>query len=183
MKTLVDQNGLSKHRRRKSRLPHNSAGFTLIEMLIVMVIAIILSAMAVPVYQNVMTSYRLSTAASTIAGAIQSTRYRAIAVGCSYKLVLTTGSTNYQILTQAMTGNPPSCPTTSTYTNVGDAIPWTSTTNINLSSSVTLTFIPNGTVVDQTGSPPSSTVAEETLSINGLTKNIYVSGVGYVTVK
>jgi len=150
-------------------------GFTLIELVVVVAIILVITAMALPSARNVVRSYRLNAAGSAVAGAIQATRYQAIMVGCPYQLTFTTGSMTYQAGTESITGTPPACATS--YSNVGSAIPWTTSAEISLNSSVVLTFNPSGTVTsNQAGSPPTTMV----LSVNGMTRTITVSGVGNV---
>ncbi len=154
----------------------DAAGFSLIELVVVVAIVLIISAMAMPMARNMVRSYRLNAAASSVSGAIQSTRYQAIMVGCPYTLTFTSGSINYQVATQNITGTPPAC--ASTFSNVGSAIPWATSNEISLSSSVTLTFNPSGTVTSgQTGAPPTTL----TIGVGGMSKVITVSGVGNVS--
>jgi prepilin-type N-terminal cleavage/methylation domain-containing protein len=160
-------------RRIGARCSHASSGFTLVELLMVMAISIIICAFAVPNLQNSMTSYRLGAAASAISGAIQATRYQAITGGCTYQLTLTSGSQNYQVTAQTISGSPPACSTT--YSNIGSAVQWSTSSSISLNSSITYTFSPNGTVSTNV----SGNVIQ--LSVNNLWKTITVSGTGYVT--
>jgi len=74
-----------------------SRGFTLLELLIVVGIVIILSALAVPVIQNTMRVYAMRSAISSITGVISSTRYQAIFNGCQSQLVITKANFSYQI--------------------------------------------------------------------------------------
>jgi len=160
---------------RRVRVSEGAPGFTLIELVVVVAIVLVISAMAMPMARNMIRSYRLNAAASSISGAIQSTRYQAIMVGCPYTLAFSSSSITYQAATQNITGTPPACATS--YSNVGGAVPWATSPEISLSSSVTLTFNPSGTVTsNQTGSPPTTL----TIGVGGMTKTITVSGVGNV---
>ncbi len=169
MKSIIQS-----HRHGNSRFSRNSAGFTLIELVVVIVISITIAAFAVPNFQNMMNSYRLSSAATSIQGAVQATRYQAITGGCSYQLALTTTSQFYQVQAQQITGSPPAC-STSTYTNVGNPVQWSTSSKISLSNNITYTFLPNGSVTIS-GSNPI------TLTLNGVWKQITVSGTGYATI-
>ena len=174
--TLALKTRSTKHRRAQSRLGDNSAGFTLVELLVVMAISVVACAFAVPNFQSTMTSYRLSAAASSISGAIQSTRYQAITGGCTFQLALTTSSQTYQVSANQITGSPPACDTSS-FTNVGGAVQWSTSPSITLNTSITYTFKPDGTV--------STNVSgnQIQLSVNNLWKKITVSGAGYVTLQ
>ena len=176
MKSLVVKNGLVKRCQRKSRLSQQSGGFTLVELLMVMAISVVICAFAVPNFQSTMMTYRLGSAASAISGAVQSTRYQAINAGCTYQLALTSGSTTYQVSAQTISGSPPAC--SSTYSNVGSAVPWSTTSNISLNQSVTFTFNPNGTVTSSVSGTPQMTI-----STGNYWKQITVSGTGYVTIQ
>jgi Tfp pilus assembly protein FimT len=141
----------------------------------------ILCAIALPSMAKTWQSYHLSSATSTIAGAIQSTRYQAVFYGCSYQLAIS--GTSYQISNEALSGTPPTC--ASTYTTVGGAIPF-SQGDVSVSSPVTLTFNANGTV--STSGTSSTNLAVTTIvvgfTVPGQTaqRKITVSGVGYVTI-
>lgn len=150
-------------------------GFTLIELLAVVGIVLVVTTMALPAARNSLRSYRLSAATSSIAGAIQATRYQAIMVGCPYTIAFTTSSDTYQVQRQNITGTPPAC--ASTYSNVGSAIPWATSSEITVSANTTLQFNPNGTVQATTGA------LVFTVNVGGMSKVVSVSGVGNVKVK
>jgi Tfp pilus assembly protein FimT len=149
-------------------------GFSMLEVAVVVAITMILAAFSLPWIQNTLTSYHLSSAVVATTGAIQSTRYQAIMNGCPYTISFSTTNTSYQVEQEVLSGNPPTC--ASTFTNVGGAIPWATTSDVTLSPSTTLQFSPNGTV--------TATAGTLTFSLtNGLTtETITVSGVGNVTV-
>lgn len=151
-----------------------ASGFTLIELVIVVAIALVLSVMAAPVLRNAVRSYRLNAAASAVSGVIQGTRYQAIMVGCPYTIAFTTSSTNYQLATQPITGSPSACSTS--YSNVGSAVPWATSNEISISQNTTLQFNPSGTVQATTGS------LQFNLALGGMTKAFTVSGVGNVSI-
>jgi len=150
------------------------AGFTLIELVVVVAIVLLISAMAAPYFRNMVRMYRLNAAASSVSGLIQSTRYQSITVGCPYTLAFTAGSIMYQVQTQNITGNPPTCSTT--FSNVGSALPWSTTTEVAISQSTTLQFNPSGTVQANTGALTFN------LTLGTMTKAFTVSGVGNVSI-
>jgi prepilin-type N-terminal cleavage/methylation domain-containing protein len=159
-------------------------GWTLLELMVaVFVIGVILK-FSLPQMQNTMLSFRLGSAASSVAAAIQQTRYQAIMNGCYYTIAFTTGSTTYQVQAQASSGTPPTC--ASTFTNVGSAVSWASGSGVSLVSSTTLEFGPSGIV----GLPPSPSTNPLTpctscslqLSNGNATKTITISGVGNVKI-
>ena len=99
--------------------------------------------MATPIFNKSFSSVHLSAATSAVSGAIQSTRYRAVVSGCQYQIVFSQGTTTYQLTTQALSGNPASCPSTESFTNVGSAVPWSGTGDgITLQASTTFQFFP-----------------------------------------
>ena len=57
---------------------HRTAGFTLIELLVTLTVAAILLAVAVPSFQNMMLSSRLSTSANAVANALSLARSEAV---------------------------------------------------------------------------------------------------------
>ena len=165
-----------------------AAGTTLLELVVVVAIVGVLLAISLPSFQNSLKSVHLSSATTSVTGAIQSTRYKAIVSGCQYTIAFSQTTTTYQIAWQVLSGNPPSCATT--YTNVGSPIPWSTSGDVSLKASTTLLFKTNGMVtLSSGGSTPCTTgnnitpVACLVLS-NGTTatNTIIVSGVGNVGV-
>jgi len=175
-----------------ARSPRSSArGWTLVELLVVVAIIGLMIKIALPNIQNTLLAYRLGVATSSAAAAIQQTRYQAIMNGCYYTIAFTSGSTSYQIQTQAISGAPPVCATnvdtSPKFTNVGAAIPWTTGTGVSVVSSTTLEFGANGIV----GTPPSPATNPLTpcapncsfqFSSGNTTKTVTISGVGNVKV-
>ena len=56
-------------------------GFSLIEMVLVISIALLMAVLAIPLLNNIMNAYRLRSAVSSVTGFIQSARYQAISSG------------------------------------------------------------------------------------------------------
>jgi Tfp pilus assembly protein FimT len=144
------------------------AGFTLVELLVVIFIAMLLAAFAIPTFQNALKTYRLSAAVSAATGAIQSTRFQAIMRGYQYQLTLTPSTLSYQVYNKV--------PPATTFSAVGSAVPITRLGDVTLDQTVTLTFNANGTVSPTAGNMPFS------ISNGIVTKAINVSGVGNVSV-
>lgn len=120
-------------------------GFSMLELVVVVAIIVVILKISLPGIQNTLLNYRLGSAASSVAAAIQQTRYLAIQNGCYYTIAFTTGSTTYQVQSQAVSGTPPTCATT--FTNVGGAIAWApGAGGVSLVSSTTLEFGPSGIV-------------------------------------
>ena len=65
-------------------------GFSLVELVVVVAIIMLITAMAIPQARNMMRSYRLNAAAASVKSTVQSTRYQAIMVGCPYRVAFTT---------------------------------------------------------------------------------------------
>ena len=81
------------------------AGFSLIELTMTLAIGIILAALAVPAVRSAIQYFRVRSAASSIAGAIQSTRYRAIFDGCPYNITLNKTANTLQVGSETASGN------------------------------------------------------------------------------
>ncbi len=144
-----------------------TAGFSLIELLVVVAIVSALAGIAIPMTLNAMKGYRLNAAVASATGAIQSTRYLAIMQGCPYYITFTVSTNSYQVTNAA------SC--TTSY--VGPKVPISRLGDVTLSRTFTYTLNANGTIQEGTGLPGTFTIA------NGIvTELITFTGVGNVTV-
>src|SRR5580692_7685129 len=81
------------------------AGFTMVELTMVLLIAGITAAIALPVVQTTVDKYQLKGAVSSATWAIQSTRFQALMLGYPYQVTFSggTGGVNpsYQIANKA----------------------------------------------------------------------------------
>jgi Tfp pilus assembly protein FimT len=134
-------------------------------------VGLILAAMAVPAVRSSVQYFRLRSSVSSITGAIQSTRYRAIFDGCPYNITLKSSADTYQIATEAVSGG--SC--AATFSNVGTAIPFGSTAVV-LNQDTTLQFKPSGFVQATAGATTF------TLTYGSTTKTVTVSNYGNINV-
>jgi len=156
-------------------------GWTLVELMVMCLVLGLILRMSLPLAQNMILTYRLSAAAASASSAIQQTRYRAIQVGCSYTIAFTSGTSTYQVQTQAISGTPPVC--ASSYSNVGSATYWTSGGGISISTSPVFTFSPGGITTATVGAANCTMPCSFQISnTSGSTRTIVVSGVGYVKV-
>lgn len=144
------------------------AGYSLIELLVVVAIAMVMGAMAIPQVRSAIASYELSAAVDTATGIIQSTRYQAIMHGYPYQVAFSSTNNTFQVLSEA--------PPATTFSNVGNATP-ISAVPVTLSAATTLQFKGNGAV--------SATVGgmSFTISYKGTTKTLTVSNYGSITVQ
>ncbi|MGZ4829364.1 MAG: GspH/FimT family protein [Candidatus Angelobacter sp.] len=131
--------------------------------------------MAVPLVSNVMGTYRLRSAVSSVTGVIQTARYQAISSGYAYQLVLNKTASTFQVQ------NDPN--RTGTFTNycvpaaLSCAIPLSnSAIPVVLGADTTLQFRPSGIVTATAG---STTL---TLTYGGKVETITVSSYGNVKV-
>jgi len=153
----------------------------MMELLVVVAIIGLIVKISLPSIQNTILAYRLSAAGSSISGAIQQNRYQAIMIGCPYTIAFTSGSTTYQVQTEAISGTPPTC--AGTYTNAGSAVTWTSGGGISLGTSTTFTFLANGIAsATQGGSNCAMPCSFQISNTQNATRTISVSGVGNVKV-
>jgi prepilin-type N-terminal cleavage/methylation domain-containing protein len=164
-----EQTEAQNHRRKPAQ------GFTLIELMFVIVIVLIMTAMAIPLVNNTVSYFRLRGAVASVTGAIQSTRYQAIFQGCPYQVVFTAAANTYQVKN--------SCPSTGTFSNVCPAsltacpLPLSgSGTPVTLGADITMTFSPGGKITSATapmvmvitygGKPPENITVSSYGSIN-----------------
>ncbi len=76
---------------------HKSAGFTLIELIVCVVIVVLMTAIALPLVQNVVANYQLSGAVASVTGAIQATRYQAVFNGYPFQVIFDSTAKTYQV--------------------------------------------------------------------------------------
>ena len=125
----------------KSRFLGNTRGFTMLELVMVLLVGMVLTVMAIPHVQSGIYRYRLQGAVASATWAIQSTRYQALMEGYPYRVAFTSSNISYQIQ---------SAPNGTTYANVGTAVPLSGSA-VTLSADTTLQFKPNGFVSPQVG--------------------------------
>ena len=148
-----------------------TAGFSLIEALVVVSIVCVLTAIAIPMTSNAMKSYRLAAAVASATGAIQATRYQAIMHGYWYQITFTPAMNSYQVYSMV--------PPATTYSAVGTTVPISRPGDVTLSRTVTYQFKADGTVTE-TSTPPNM-IFSITNSVGG-SNTITVSRVGNVSV-
>jgi type II secretory pathway pseudopilin PulG len=147
-----------------------STGFSLIETAVVLLIAMITAAFALPIVQTTVNKYQLKSATSTATWAIQSTRFQSLMQGYSYQVTFSGGAgglnPTYQIASKPIGS--------STYSNVGTAVPL-SGRPVVLGATIVFQFQPNGTV---TTLPASSAPYTFTITYSGTTETIMVYNYG-----
>lgn len=134
-------------RTRESRM-RGSRGFTLIEVVVVVAIAMVMMAAAVPVVQASMRYFQLRSGISAVTGAIQSTRYQAIFQGCPYQLAFTAATRSYQVSSTTPLAGGVGC--TAAYVAVGGAVPIFGNA-LTLGADTTMQFHPGGSVTPAGG--------------------------------
>jgi Tfp pilus assembly protein FimT len=149
----------------------------MIELLMAVFVSIVLMGFALPRVIPVTHYYHLMSALPGVTGAIQGTRYQAIMTGCPYQIAFNANTTSYQVSTEVLSGSPASC--AASFTNVGNAVPWSSSGDVSIGTSITFQFSPNGTVTAVT--TPSTMPATFSLTNGTSTETVIVSGVGDVT--
>jgi prepilin-type N-terminal cleavage/methylation domain-containing protein len=146
----------------------DSRGFSMIEMLMVVAIATILTVIAIPLVRSTVDRYRLQGAVASSTWAIQSTRYQALMEGYPFQVAFSSSTNTYQIQSMA--------PPATTYSNVGSPVP-ISGSGAALTADTTLTFKPNGFV--------TATIGGYTYSItyNGLCQKATVTNYANITMQ
>ncbi|MBZ5668246.1 MAG: prepilin-type N-terminal cleavage/methylation domain-containing protein [Acidobacteriia bacterium] len=148
-----------------------TAGFSLIEALVVVSIICVLAAIAIPMSSSAVRTYRLSAAVAATAGAIQTTRYQAIMHGYQYQLTLTSSTLSYQVYSMV--------PPATTFSAVGTAVPISRPGDVTIGRTVTYQFKADGTVTE-TSTPPNMVFS--IANSVGRSNTITVSRVGNVSV-
>lgn len=156
----------------------STAGFSMLEVALVMMIALLMAAMAIPTFHSAVATYQLDAAVDSVTGAIQGARYQAIMHGYMYQVDVNSATNQVQISSEI--------PPATAFTPTSAAIPISSqavTVGVGSAGSgfanhATMQFKANGAVLIASGqtSPMVLTVA-----YNGTTKTITVSN--YASVK
>jgi Tfp pilus assembly protein FimT len=157
-----------------------AAGFTLMELLLIVALVLTLTAIAIPTARSAIASYQLDAAVDSASGAIQGTRYQAIMHGYLYQVDIDSTANRYQVLSEV--------PPAAAFSAVGNAVPISTTqiavavgtANPGLTGHLIMQFKPNGSVSVTSGQamPVSFTIA-----YNGTTKTLTVSNYGSVSIR
>jgi type IV fimbrial biogenesis protein FimT len=153
--------------RGRRRAAQRNDGYSMIEIVITLAVMGTLGAVALPTTVNALRNYRLTAAVASATGAIAATRYQAIMRSYPYNITFNSTNANYQV------ANEPGG--TSSFTNVGGAVPLSGVGDVTINQTTTLQFNANGTVSATTGT------LSFTISNGLLTKTISVTGVGDVS--
>ena len=159
-------------RTKKHDAASSERGFTIIELLVTMTVGVILATFAVPLLQNGMNFFRVRSAATSVSGAIQSTRFQAIFHGCPYGLAFNSAAMTYQVSAQL----PGAAGCAAAFTNVGPALPIANAASVTLNQNVTFQFRPGGLTQTTVGVPTLI------LDCHGSKETIAVSTYGNITV-
>ena len=146
----------------------SARGFSMIELMLVLGIILIVSAMAFPVVRSSMANYQLHASASSVTTAIQSARYQAISQGYPFQILFDKNAGTYQFKSD-QDGD-------GVFDNVQGPIPFGNISN-TLGANATLQFSPGGSVKPI---PPGTITLVVTGS--GRTGTITVSNYGNVNV-
>ncbi len=157
--------------KRIRRSQTESRGFTLLEMVVVVLVSMIAAAIAIPVIGSALASMNVRSMASALAGAVSSTRYQAIQNSEIYTLVITTPANTYVVknITTGVSG--PTLPLAKQTVAI----------NGGTSATYTFTFCPNGMTYGAGGTcPANNTPPVLTATYQGANMTINVSSVGNV---
>jgi type II secretory pathway pseudopilin PulG len=155
-------------------------GFSMLELVIVVAIAMILAGMAAPFIGNTLRVYKMRSAVTSVTGAISNARYQAIFHGCKTQIVFTAAAYTYQISSQQPAFGGQAC--LAAYAPISAVLPLMGN-GVALNQNVTLTFSPGGGV----SSTPVMNPILMTLTYPGFTttvpqEQIQVSNYGNITV-
>lgn len=155
-------------------------GFSMLELVIVLAIAMVLAGMAIPFIGNTLRVYKMRSAVTSITGAVSNARYQAIFHGCKTQIVFTAATYTYQISSQQPAFGGQAC--LAAYAPISAVLPLMGK-GVTLNQNVTMTFSPGGGV----SSVPVMNPIQMILTYPGFTatvpqETIQVSTYGNVTV-
>jgi Tfp pilus assembly protein FimT len=156
------------------------AGFTLVELLLVIAFTLIMLALSVPTVRMTVASFHLDGAVDTVSGTIQSTRYLAIMHGYPYQVDINSTTNQFTVLSEA--------PPATAFTAVGNAVSISTapvvvgvgTASSSNTGHLILQFKANGSVSITSG---QATPISLTVAYNGTTKTLTVSNYGSISVQ
>jgi Tfp pilus assembly protein FimT len=147
-----------------------SKGFTLLELCVVMLFALVTTAFAIPVVTSSLNAYRLNSAVTSMTAAIQSTRYQAISAGYPFSVVFDKAAATYQIKSDPNN--------TGTFANVGNPVPFGQANAMG--QSTTFVLRPGGAVQSPQAAGDGTTTM--TMTYNNKVETIQVSAYGRIQV-
>jgi prepilin-type N-terminal cleavage/methylation domain-containing protein len=147
---ITNRSLLQRSRRKYLHGRAGERGFTLLELLIVVGIGVVTTAIAVPMIQNSLHYYALRSAISAVTGAIQSNRYNAIFHGCQYQVAFTASTNSYTVATTSDPAGGGACLAALGTPSAAIPLPGTST-GVALAGNATLVFYPSGKVTPTVG--------------------------------
>ena len=151
------------------------AGFSILELVFVLLIGSVLTVCAVPIISDTLNSYRLKGAISSATWAIQSTRFQALMAGYPFQVTFQGNSGSGYSPTYQIASKPSG---QTSYGNVGTSVPLSGSA-IKLTAPTVVQFQPNGTVtVTQNG----STVTSMQITYRSGSNTITVSNYGNLSI-
>jgi type IV fimbrial biogenesis protein FimT len=164
--------------KKNTREKRPAAGFSMLEVALVMAIALLMAALAIPTARSAIASYQLAAAVDSVTGAIQGARYQAIMHGYLYQVDVNSTTNQIQISSEippatTFTATAGPVPVSSNPVTVGVGTPGT-----GFAGHATLQFKANGAVVVASGQAAPMVL---TITYNNSTKTITVSN--YASIK
>lgn len=164
-------------KRRTSQLGANPAlqigktqrGFSLLELILVLVIAMVFMGMAIIMTRSVLAEYRHRNAVVSVTTAIQATRFQAIRNGIPFAVQFNPANNTYQVSRRPAGA--------AAFVNVGTPAPLEGGAQVVISAATRLEFSPNGMVQATVGAMNFN------ISYGPRVRTITVSRVGHVTVQ
>jgi Tfp pilus assembly protein FimT len=157
-----------------------TAGFSIVELLFIVVIVMILSAITIVQTRSAIASYQLDAAVDSASGAIHGSRFQAIMHGYPYQLDFNAATNTFQLSSEippattfSSIGGPGLISASQVALGVGAA-------SSSSAGHVILQFKPNGSVLIASG---QTAPLSFTISYNGTTKTLTVSKYGSIAVR